>query len=107
MLTYIIICLIILAAILVIAINKQPDEFRISRSAIIPASAEQIFPHVNELHKWDAWSPWAKLDPNAKNSFKGPAAGVGAIMRWQGNNKVGSGSMTVTDSKPNELVRFR
>jgi hypothetical protein len=28
-------------------------------------------------------------------------------MRWAGNNQVGEGSMTVVESKPNELVRFR
>jgi hypothetical protein len=62
---------------------------------------------VNELHKWDAWSPWAKLDPNAKNTFEGPPAGTGAVMCWAGNKNVGEGSMTITESCANELVQFR
>jgi hypothetical protein len=53
------------------------------------------------------WSPWAKLDPNAKNSFEGPESGEGAIFRWAGNDEVGEGSMTITESKPSELVRLK
>ena len=73
----------------------------------VAAPASQIFVHVNNLKNWNAWSPWAKLDPNAKNSFVGPEAGVGALMRWAGNYEVGEGSMLITESKTNELVRFR
>ncbi len=39
-----------------------------------------------DLRMWDAWSPWAKLDPNSRNSFEGPEAGSGAAMSWAGNN---------------------
>jgi len=87
--------------------SRQPAEFRVSRSTMITATPEKVFPHVNELRLWEAWSPWARLDPSAKSTFEGPASGTGAIMRWNGNNKVGAGSMTITDSKPNEMVRFR
>jgi hypothetical protein len=59
------------------------------------------------LHKWDAWSPWAKLDPNAKHSFEGAEAGVGAAMSWDGNKKIGAGKLTITESRANESVGFR
>ena len=85
----------------------QPSDFRVTRTATITAPASAVFPHVNDLQKWDAWSPWAKLDPNAKNSFEGPASGVGAIMRWAGNNKVGQGSMTIMESRPDEFIQFK
>jgi len=96
-----------LILVFVIVVAMQPSEFRVSRSAMMSAPAAAIFPHVNELRKWDAWSPWAKLDPNAKNAFEGPAAGQGAAMTWAGNNEVGEGRMTITESKPNELIRLR
>src|ERR1043165_4292628 len=97
---------IILILILVIVAGR-PDEFAVTRSAKIAAPPEKVFPLVNDLHAWEAWSPWAKMDPNAKNSFEGPPAGVGAAMAWEGNCKVGVGKMTITDSKPSELVRFK
>ena len=79
----------------------------VSRSAKISAPPEKVFPHVNDLQAWEAWSPWAKLDPNAKNSFEGAASGVGAAMSWDGNKKVGAGRMTISESKPCELIRTR
>ena len=102
--------LIVIAAIVgvfLIVVALQPSEFRVVRSVTITAPPDAVFPHVNELKKWDAWSPWAKLDPNAKNTFEGPAAGVGAAMSWVGNSDVGEGRMTITESRPAELVRFR
>jgi hypothetical protein len=92
---------------LFVVIAGQPDEFKVTRSATIPAAPSSVFPHVNCLRLWEAWSPWAKLDPNAKSVFEGPAESVGAIMRWAGNQKIGEGSMTITESSANELVRFR
>ncbi len=62
---------------------------------------------MNDFHNWEAWSPWAKLDPNVKNIFEGPTAGTGAIFNWSGNNKVGEGRMEITESHPNELIRIR
>ncbi|MFZ2311838.1 MAG: SRPBCC family protein [Methylobacter sp.] len=85
----------------------QPSDFRVTRTGTISAPASAIFDQVNDLQKWDAWSPWAKLDPEAKNSFEGPTSGTGAIMRWSGNNKVGQGSMTIIESRPDEFIRFK
>ena len=96
----------ILAILFLIVIAGQPDEFNLMRSARISAPPEKIFPHVNSLRAWDAWSPWARLDPDAKNSFEGPEAGVGSVMSWSGNRKIGAGRMTITESRANERVGF-
>lgn len=88
-------------------VAMQPSEFRIVRSATIPAPPAEVFAQVNDFHNWEAWSPWAKLDPAAKNSFEGPAAGKGAIFKWSGNNEVGEGSMTITESRPSDLIRIK
>jgi len=96
----------LIIVVFVIVVATRPEDFRVSRSATIAAPPEAIFPHVNELQKWDAWSPWMKLDPNAKSTFEGPPAGKGAAMSWAGDSNVGEGKMTITDSRPNELVHF-
>lgn len=85
----------------------QPDEYRIDRSLTMAAAPAAVFEQVNDFHKWDAWSPWVKIDPHCKVSFEGPSSGQGAIFRWDGNDDVGQGSMTILESKPNELVRIR
>lgn len=84
----------------------QPNEFKITRSAVMAASPAAVFEQVNDFHKWNAWSPWAKLDPNAKNTFEGPATGEGAIFRWAGNAEVGEGHMKILESKPSERIRM-
>ena len=96
-----------LVVILVIVVAMQPSTFRVSRSATMSAPPLAIFPHVNELKKWQPWSPWMKLDPNAKSTFEGPEGGKGAAMTWAGNNEVGEGKMTILESMPNEMIRFR
>ncbi len=102
--------LIVLAAIVgafAAFVALQPSDFRIARSATIAASPSDVFAQVNDFHKWEAWSPWAKLDPNAKASFEGPPAGEGTVMTWSGNGEVGEGRMTLTESRPAELIRIR
>lgn len=98
---------VLLIAAILIAASTRPDSFRVSRSAVIPAAPAVVFGHVNDLHKWDAWSPWAKLDPNSKATFEGPKEGVGSSMAWAGNAEVGEGKMTITEAKPNELILMR
>ena len=91
----------------VIIVAVQPGQYRVARTATIPASPEVVFGHVNDLHKWDAWSPWAKLDPAMKVTFEGPQSGTGASYAWVGNKDVGEGKMSITESKANELVRLK
>ena len=102
-----IILLIVVAVVVVLAgfVAAQPSEFRVSRSSTIAAPPAVVFEQVNDLHKWDAWSPWAKIDPNMKQTFDGPPSGIGASYSWAGA-KVGAGKMTITGSEPNELVLF-
>ncbi len=104
----VILLLILLAVVIIFVLAaRQPDSFIYTRTGSIAAPASAVFPHVNNLHKWDAWSPWAKLDPNSKNNFEGPDEGVGAKMSWAGNNKVGVGSMTVMESRPSDFIQFK
>lgn len=97
----------ILVVALLVAVSTRPDNFSVTRSAVIPAAPAVVFGHVNDLHKWEAWSPWAKLDPNSKVTFAGPQEGTGSSMAWAGNADVGEGKMTITESKPNELILMR
>lgn len=103
----IILAVIIALAIFSIIAALQPNEFHVERTAIIDAPVNVVFDQVNDYHNWDAWSPWAKIDPKAKQVIEGKAAGVGSTMSWSGNMEVGEGSMTIVESKKNELIRHR
>lgn len=107
MLKKIIIILIVVLVVLAFVINRQPAQFHLSRTAVINAPAASVFAQVNNLHNWNTWSPWAKLDPKATFTFSGPESGVGASSHWSGNMQVGEGSMTITDSQPDKAVSFK
>lgn len=106
-LLYVVGALVVLVAIVCVAASMQPTDFSYSRSATFKATPAAVFEQVNDFHKWDAWSPWVKLDPNAKSVYEGPASGEGAKFSWDGNSNVGTGNMTIVESKPNDVVRIR
>lgn len=85
----------------------RPAEYRVTRSATMGAEPKAVWAQVNDFKNWSEWSPWAKLDPDAKNTISVPAAGVGATFAWEGNSKVGAGKMTMLDTKPGELIEIR
>jgi hypothetical protein len=107
MLVKILIAVVIVVLGLAAYVATRPGEFQVVRSATFAAPAPAVFAQVNELKKWEAWSPWAKKDPQMKQSYEGPAAGAGAVTSWVGNKDVGEGRMTIVESRPAELVRFK
>ena len=88
-------------------VAMRPAEYRVARTVIISAPAPAVFAQVNDFHKWEAWNPWAKLDPAMKQTYEGAPTGTGAIYTWTGNKQVGEGRMTLTESRPNELIRIK
>ena len=90
-----------------VVVAMQPADFRVTRTATIAAPAAAVFAQVNDFHNWQAWSPWEKMDPAMKRTYEGAPAGRGAIYAWVGNKEVGEGRMTVTESRPNELIRIK
>ena len=107
MLKKILIALAALAVLFVGYVAMQPSEFRVVRSATVAAPTPDVFAQVNNFHNWQAWSPWAKLDPAAKATFGGPPAGPGAVFTWAGNEKIGEGRMTLTESHPTDVVKIK
>ena len=96
-----------IVAILAIVVATRPGEFQVQRSTTIAASPEVVFSFLNDFHQWAKWSPWEKRDPNMKKTFEGSPSGAGAVYSWSGNDKVGEGRMTLTESKPNEGVLIK
>ena len=107
MIKKILIGLAIVILLLVVVIALQPSTYRVERSATMNAPAPAVFAQVNDFHKWNAWSPWAKLDPAMKQTFEGAPAGTGAVYTWAGNSDVGEGRMTINESRPSDLVKIK
>lgn len=107
MLKFILIGLAVIIVVVAGVVAMQPDDFRVTRSTTVSAPAAVVFAQVNDLQKWEAWNPWQKKDPAMKLTFSGPPAGPGASYSWAGNNEVGEGRLTITESRPGELVRLK
>jgi hypothetical protein len=110
MLEYFLYAALALAAIVVVflvVVAMQPTDFRITRSAVMSAPPAAVFAQVNNFHNWEAWSPWAKLDPDMKLTIAGSPAGTGATYHWVGNSKAGEGRMTLLESRPNKLIQIK
>ena len=85
----------------------RPGQFAVARSIVICASPEKIFPLMNDPRAALAWNPFIKADPDIKLAFAGPASGVGARNAWDGNMKVGKGSVEITESIAPERIVLR
>jgi hypothetical protein len=79
----------------------------VTRSAEIAAPPSVAYAHVGDFHRWDAWSPWAKLDRDMQTSYSGQDGAVGSSYRWKGNDKVGEGRMTLVEARPPDSLTIR
>jgi uncharacterized protein YndB with AHSA1/START domain len=97
----------VIVAVLAAIVAIQPSEFRIARTATIAAPPPAVFAQVNDYRNWTAWSPYEKLDPAMKKTYEGAPTGAGAVYTWAGNDQAGAGRATITESRPNELIRIK
>lgn len=73
-----------------------PSTVHVEREITINTPPETIFALVSDFRQWDAWSPWASLDPDASLTITG--SGIGQTMTWSSDNpQVGSGTQEVVE----------
>jgi hypothetical protein len=99
----------VIAAIVVVVLAyaaMQPDRFQVQRSTSIKASADKIFPLINDLHAFNTWNPFDKKDPNIKGAYSGPASGKGARYGFE-SSKTGTGSIEIVDTASPSRVTMR
>ena len=80
-----------------------PSSVLVSRSTVMAATPDKIFPYMNDLKKFQSWSPWAGVDPTMKLTFSGPEKGKGQKVSWD-SEKMGKGSQTISDAEENRRV---
>jgi hypothetical protein len=94
-------------AVFVVVVATRPAQFSVERSLAMAAPPSAPYALVNDFKQWGQWSPWEKMDPTMKKEYSGSATGVGAEYHWVGNDQVGEGKMSLTETKPNESVTIR
>ncbi len=96
----------VLLALFAIVAAFQPSHYRVERSIQIVAPTLTVFNQVNDFNRWAAWSPWTRLDPQARFSVEGTPSGKGAVLVWSGNDAVGAGRMEIVESHPGSSVEI-
>lgn len=99
--------LIILLALVVLFVGILvviPSKYAVERSERIEAPPEVVFALL-DVSRWSEWSPLSLRDSNVKLTPRG--AGVGATLTWAGDETVGEGVLTVTESRPGEHLGLR
>lgn len=105
MLKKLLIMLLALVAILVVVGFLLPDDFHLERSVTIDAPACTVFAQLENFHRFNAWSPWADIDPNAEYSISGTPKSIGHKMSWASEDRnVGSGTQEITALEPYRRV---
>ena len=98
-----VVVIVAIAGILLYAATK-PDSFRVQRVVLINAPSDKVFPLINDIKAWTAWSPYEKKDPAMKRTYGAVTAGKGATYAWEGNKEVGQGSMEIVESGPRKIL---
>ena len=98
-LKYLLYVLLALVVIVVILGLVGPKTYEVSRSKVIAASSEQIWPYVTSFPKTKAWSPWVRMDTTMTAEYSGEEGTVGSKMSWK-SKKMGGGEQTITVLEP-------
>lgn len=93
-----------IVAVLVIVALTKPDTFSVHRSVVIGAMPSAIEPHIDDFHRWTAWSPFEKMDTAMKRTYSGAAHGIGAVYEWESDSHVGSGRMEIIDTAGMKII---
>jgi hypothetical protein len=97
----------VLALVFVGGAYLLPSTAGAERSIVVAATPEDVYARLIDLKKFNEWSPWAKLDPEAKYSFEGSPEGPGQIMKWSSAHpQVGSGSQEIMEATPHEQIEI-
>lgn len=70
---------------------------------LIPATPEQIFPHIVDLRLRESWNPFDDEDTTVKYSYAEQTQGVGAEYSW--TSKDGPGKIKIDEVQGNRLIR--
>ena len=85
-----------------------PRQVHIERTTVIAAKPATVYTYLNGWKNFNAWSPWAALDPNTKYTFEGPLVGVGAKQSWFSDDpNVGNGSQEITAVETDKAITIK
>src|SRR5262249_30915903 len=104
----ILIGVVVLVALLGLIGLVLPASRHVERSVSIATPPAAVFAIINDLRRFNEWSPWFEKDPHARYTFSGPENGVGSRLEWaSAKSSVGTGSQEIIESIRDQRVKTR
>lgn len=105
-LKWLLIIVVSLAIVLAVIGFFLPKTVHIERSIVIGGDRDKVFNQINSMERFNQWSPWFKLDPNANYQYSGPQSGKGSKMSWDSADpNLGKGTQEIIESQYPSLVK--
>ncbi len=83
-----------------------PQTVSVERSTIIGNTRDAVYTKLNSMQRFNDWSPWFQMDPNAKYQFSGPQEGQGSKMAWDSEDpKLGAGTLEIVDNQYPSMIK--
>ena len=97
--------IVLLAAAVVLYASRKPDTFETTRSVLIDATPERIFPLIAHPKAFNSWNPFLE-DPGVKGRYSGPETGPGARYTFE-SRRSGSGYSEIAAEEPPRHLHVR
>ncbi|MEM6299525.1 MAG: SRPBCC family protein, partial [Bacteroidota bacterium] len=82
-------------------------EYAVVCSTVIQKPKNEVFDYVVLLKNQDNYSVWAKMDPNAINTYEGTDGKTGFTMKWTSENPdVGSGEQEIVNISYGDRIDY-
>ncbi|MDX8337577.1 GyrI-like domain-containing protein [Draconibacterium sp. IB214405] len=82
-----------------------PKTVVVERSAEIQAPAKTVYAQIIDLHQWDHWSPWKRMNDDVSVEYKNNGVGVGSGYTLTSKTKKESGAtIEITEAKPFDKI---
>ena len=105
LLKWLAIVLVGLTALLLVGGMLISPKFSVTRSVVVNAPPDKVYPLVANPRTWKQWSVWTKRDPAMQIDYSGPDSGAGAKWSWRSKSE-GDGTMTFTAAEPGKRVVY-
>lgn len=99
------IVILILIAIPLLTALFVPKTYHISTGIIVHQNSDSVYAYLTQLKNQNEFGPWAALDPDIKNSYRGTDGTIGFVARWESNHpQVGTGEQEITGLITNRRI---
>ncbi|MFL5421234.1 MAG: SRPBCC family protein, partial [Myxococcales bacterium] len=87
----------------VVEAQENMHAYRVQRSVLIEAPDVLVLAEIMDFREWNKWFPREQLDPGLKRVFSGTDSQPGSTYHWAGNDRVGSGRVSMISSSAEKI----